>query len=525
MPSLIHHYLDANAERAPAAAAVRFTGEQLDYAQLAERANRLAHTLLAHGVARGDRVGIYRGRGVELAVAVHGIMKAGAAYVPLDPAAPVARTATVLRQAGIRHLVSEPGKREALAELAALVPALECAVGLDGNGQVGPRCVPWSDVATAPAAPPAVPSQSASDLAYVIFTSGSTGEPKGIMHTHDSSLAFTRWAAHAYALVPEDRIANQAALHFDISIFDFFAGLLAGATTVIVPEGVMRLPASYAGFLADERITVWFTVPFSLSQLQQRGAVERHDFSRLRWVLFGGDVHSPVHIRALMTQFGNARFSNVYGPAETNGCTYWHLDTLPDDPNEPFPIGKACEGMQLAVIDERLRPVESGAGELAVCGPSTMPGYWQRPDLNERAFAELSHGNGTTRAYYRTGDRVEWLADGNLRFVGRVDRQVKTRGYRVELEEIETAMVSHPHVQEAAAFAVHQGGDGSRILAAIKPGPGETVELREIQAYLKKCLPFYAVPDEISVVEDFPRTPTGKIDRRQLRTQHEEPGG
>ena len=200
------------------------------------------------------------------------------------------------------------------------------------------------------------------DLAYILYTSGSTGDPKGIMHTHRSGLAFAQWAAATYDLRAEDRLSNHAPLHFDLSTFDLFAGALAGATTVIIPEAITKFPASVAKLMADERISVWYSVPFALIQLLQRGNLAARDLSALRWVLFAGEVFPTKHLRSLLAALPGPRYSNLFGPTETNVCTYYHVDVLAEDSDETIPIGIVCENAHGLVVDAEGQPLAGWPG-------------------------------------------------------------------------------------------------------------------------------------------------------------------
>ena len=360
------------------------------------------------------------------------------------------------------------------------------------------------------------------DLAYILYTSGSTGDPKGIMHTHRSGLAFARWAADDYGLRPTDRLSNHAPLHFDLSTFDLFAGALAGATTVVIPEAVTSFPASVSKLMQDERISVWYSVPFALTQLLLRGNIGARDLTNLRWLLFAGEVFPTKYLRQLIAALPHVRFSNLYGPTETNVCTYYHVDALPDDTDEPVSIGVACANADALIVDAENQPVPPGSpGELLIRGPIVMRGYWGRPELTERGFFHQTFHPGYTEPYYRTGDLVLEMPDGNLKFLGRKDRQIKTRGYRVELDEIEVALLSHEGVQEAAVYAMPDPeGEGTNLIyAAVTARDGATPTADDLAEHLGGRLPWYAIPTRIAIVAEFPRTSTGKIDRRALAEQ------
>lgn len=517
MTYLLHQAVTRAAEATPQQEALRCSGQSLSYAELAQRAASLARLLLEHGVQRGDRVGIYLNKSLESHVAVYGIMMAGAAYVPLDPFAPVARTCYVIRDCGIRWLVTGEEKRANLPAILDAQPDMACLLGVTPGGDLAAPAIPWDQVWDAPAALPDL-GLTEMDLAYILYTSGSTGDPKGIMHTHRSGLAFAQWAAATYDLRADDRLSNHAPLHFDLSTFDLFAGALAGATTVIIPEALTKFPASVARLMAEERISVWYSVPFALIQLLQRGNLPGRDLSALRWVLFAGEVFPTKHLRSLMATLPGPRYSNLYGPTETNVCTYYHVAGLPEDTDETIPIGIACENAHALVIDADGQPAVAGAvGELVIRGPIVMRGYWGRPDMSERGFLRHAVFPHYSDIFYRTGDLVQQRTDGNFVYLGRKDRQIKTRGYRVELDEIEVALLAHAQVEEAAVYPVPDGDGSNLIEAAVIARNGYQLSPDQLVEHLSGRLPWYAVPAKIELTDDFPRTSTGKIDRRALR--------
>lgn len=507
------------AERHPDRHAIRRAGKALTYAELEIKSNQLAHILRAQGVKKGDRVGFYLNKSVETIIAMYGIMKAGAAYVPLDPFAPASRLAFVIRNCGIRCLITSEMKLDGVAEMMALDAGLRCLIGVAPSPDLGLQTISWEEVFAMPAALPDV-GLIEQDLAYILYTSGSTGDPKGIMHTHRSALSFAAWAAQTYGLVGSDILSNHAPLHFDLSTFDFFAGALVGATTVIIPEALTKFPTNLTRLIESERISVWYSVPYALIQMLTHGNMEKHDLTSLRWLLFAGEVFPTKHLRALMTRLPVVQFSNLYGPTETNVCTFYHVTAVPPDSDEPIPIGRVCANDEGLIVAADNRPVAPGeVGELLIRGGTVMRGYWGRPDLNERGFYRRPvFEDAYQDIYYRTGDLVQELPDGNLKYLGRKDRQIKTRGYRVELDEIEVALLSHEGVEEAAVYPIPDGEGSNLIEAAVTAKENAALEVTDLLAHISATLPPYAIPVKIIMLESFPRTSTGKINRRELQS-------
>jgi amino acid adenylation domain-containing protein len=517
MRFLLYNAIETYADRTPGREAVRYAGQGLTYLELELRSNRLARLLIEQGVSRGDRVGIFMNKCLESAVAIYGIMKAGGAYVPLDPFAPVGRLGFVIQDCGIRHLITKPAKQDQVGQILEDNITLKCLVGLEQVDHPAMRCVPWEVVDGLPGERLGL-NLTEQDLAYILYTSGSTGNPKGIMHTHRSGLSFAEWAADEYGLVQSDRLSNHAPLHFDLSTFDFFAGAIVGATTVIIPEALTKFPANLSKLIEDERISVWYSVPFALIQLMQRGVLETRDLSAMRWILFAGEVFPTKHLRQLMAILPKVRFSNLYGPTETNVCTAYHVTNLPEDSDETIPIGKACANVEDLVVDLDDKPVAPGeAGELLIRGGVVMKGYWGQPEKTTAGFYRRRAFDAFEDIFYRTGDLVQKDKEGNYRYLGRKDRQIKTRGYRVELDEIEVALLSHPGIEEAAAYPVPDGQGSNLIAASVILRREAGVDEAHIVEHIAGRLPSYAIPVKIDIVGDFPRTSTGKINRRELQ--------
>lgn len=528
MRYLIQHALDHSAETYPETEAFRCEGSSLTYAACSTRSNQLARTLIELGVKRGDRVGIYLNKSLESAIAIYGIMKAGAAYVPIDPRLPRDTLAYLLSHCEIECVISARAQLSMLARVAGNT-TLRAVVGVSNDHHVPElETVTWQEVSQLSEDSVRVaPVLIESDLAYIMYTSGSTGHPKGIMHTHRSGLSYSEAAAETYGVSSSDVLGNHSHLHFDMSTFDFFAGPLRGATTVIIPQAYMLLPASLSQLIEDERLTVWYSVSSALVDLLLRGELEDRNLDSLRWIMFGGEPFPPVHLRSLMAMLPNTRFSNVYGPAEVNQCTYFHVPALPNEyAHEQVPIGRTWDIAESIVVDENDEIVALGKeGELLVNAPTMMQGYWKDAERTRAAMFRATPypGSPFEKIFLRTGDLVIADAEGNYRFLGRKDRQVKVRGFRVELDGIEAILSEHPDVAEVAVWL--SGGDAPSIRAAVLlrddlPADDDRPDLLK---HARESLPYYAVPTEIMALENFPRTGSGKIDRRAIQSIVEAP--
>jgi amino acid adenylation domain-containing protein len=518
---LLHDLLREAASIDPDREAVRCAGRSLSYGQLERESNALAARLLEAGVSHGDRVGISLPKSVEMVVAVYATLKAGAAYVPLDPKAPATRIATVAADCAIAALVSTASRAAALID-AMEEPDLRLVVLLDdpdepAGGGAGDRAgavISWAD-ATADATSAAETGVVETDLAYILYTSGSTGTPKGVMLSHGNAYAFVAWSAERIGVRSDDRLSNHAPLHFDLSVLDLFVSAMCRATVVLVPEEEAFFGAALARFIEDERITVWYSVPSAL-MLLAKALPRTGALSSLRVVVFAGEVFPTRHLRELRELLPHATFWNLYGPTETNVCTYYRVDRAPEG-DRTIPIGRACEHTEVfAVRDDGTLAGVDEQGELFVRGPTVMRGYWGRPEATADVLLPVPMGRGSGRIAYRTGDIVRLRADGDYEFVGRRDNQIKSRGYRIELGDVEAALNSHPAVDEGVALALPHPDWGTAIVSCVVPDDRQTITERDLKVFLKSRLPRYMVPVRIEILSELPRTSTGKVDRVRL---------
>ena len=485
------------------------------YGELGDLAGLAADEFGKLGVARGDRVGVCMNKSVDALGVIFGAMMSGAAYVPVDPSAPAARSAYIFTDCQVKVVVVE----------ASLAPALQTALADAGHHPTlivveTPGTGEGLRSALQPSHRSGRPDRSGTrpgpgDLAYILYTSGSTGKPKGVMLTHRNALSFVDWCSRIFEPSHTDRLSSHAPFHFDLSILDIYVAVKHGATLVVIPAHVSREPTGLANLIAASRISIWYSAPSILSLLAQYGKLPRHDYSHLRYVLFAGEVFPVKHLRTLQAMVPHPRYFNLYGPTETNVCTYHEIPrTIPPERSQPYPIGRVCEHLSALVIDEAGRPLNAGQeGELCITGPSVMQGYWNLPEQDRRAFLDRSDG----QRWYRTGDIVIEDADGCYTYVGRRDRMVKRRGHRIELGEVEAGLYRHPAIKEAAVVAQSDEDDGVKIRAFISCHDGARLSVIELKRFCAKVLPAAMVPDEFLQQEALPKTSTDKVDYQRLQ--------
>jgi len=515
MAYILQQLLSKSAARFPEKTAVWARGRSISYRELEERSNQLAHLLEQSGVSKGDRVGLFFPKCVESIVSMFAILKAGGVYVPLDPQAPVDRIGYIISNCGIRVLITQDEKRRAL-DLSTRESLDRCVV-IDearesGNGT---GVVPWAALSEYPASHPPAVTLTETDLAYILYTSGSTGRPKGVMLSHQNALTFVEWCADKFEITNEDRLSNHAPLHFDLSVFDVYNAIEAGATVYLVTEEIALFPTTLAKFIETHQISVWYSVPSALMLLLLHADLKAEKLRHLRTILFAGEVFPMKYLKQLAELLPAVELDNLYGPTETNVCTYYKVDRERLASMDKLPIGIACENTVVFAVNDKdeavTKPGETG--ELYVRGPSVTYGYWGDVEKTKKMVVPNRFQPNFEEKIYRTGDLVTLAEDGNYYFLGRRDSMIKSRGYRIELGEIESALLSHSAVREAAAIAIPDEVVGNRIKAIVAPHALGSIKAAELQQHCATRIPKYMIPEFIEFRESLPKTSTGKVDR------------
>jgi amino acid adenylation domain-containing protein len=490
----VHELFERRALETPKATALLFGEESLSYAELNRRANQLAHHLIGMGVRPDAKVGIAVERSLEMIVGLLAILKAGGAYVPLDPEYPADRLAYMLEDSGIALLLTQSAVKDGLPAAKGL-PVLDLnTLELDGTAEHNPQV-----------------ALHAENLAYVIYTSGSTGRPKGAAIRHRALASCMTWMQQTYALTAADTVLHKAPFSFDVSAWEIFWPLTTGVRLVVANPGDQRDPERITELIRRHQITTLNFVPAMLQAFLAHEGIEAQ--TRLRYVICGGEAMPAATQGEAVRRLAGVSLQNLYGPTETTiHVTQW---TCRDDGQTLVPIGRPIAETKAYVLDGALGAVPQGvAGELYIGGELLARGYLGRPDLSAERFVADPFGQDGERLY-RTGDLVRWNGEGQLEYLGRIDHQVKIRGLRIELGEVEAQLLAQPEVREAVVVA-HSGAAGTRLAGYVSAHAGQTVEAGELRERLAQTLPDYMVPSTIMVLDSLPLNANGKVDRKAL---------
>ncbi|PSB49537.1 non-ribosomal peptide synthetase [Cyanosarcina cf. burmensis CCALA 770] len=495
----LHQLFERQVERSPHNPALFNDSETLTYEQLNRAADRLAHYLRSLGVTTGTPVAIYLDRSPRLVIGILAILKAGGAYVPLDPNYPSDRLAFMLSDSQASLILTQQSLLEKLPASSAVPICLDREIEQMPISQANLHS-----------------SVTADDPAYIIYTSGSTGTPKGVLGTHRGTANGLHWYWKTYPFAARERCCQKTAISFVDSVWEIFAPLLQGIPLILIPIEIVKDPQQFLETLAKYRVTRIILVPSLLRLLLQNYAHLTSKLSDLKiWITSGEELSADL-VKTFRAVLPTVRLIDLYGSSEVSAnVTYYDTHQLPDSASR-VPIGRPIDNTQVYVLDRQLQPVPIGVlGELYVSGDSLAKGYWQRVEQTQERF--IDHPFIANRKLYKTGDIVRYLSDGNLEYWGRRDLQVKLRGFRIELSEIEAAIAQHPAVQEAVVIARQTTQDDLRLIAYIIPTAVEEQEIvSQLHQALSPKLPDFMLPSGYVVLDRLPIAPSGKIDRRSL---------
>ncbi|HEX2962083.1 MAG TPA: amino acid adenylation domain-containing protein, partial [Ignavibacteriales bacterium] len=495
---------EKQAELCPDETALTFEGSSLSYRELNERSNQLAHRLIRQGVLPEDIVGNLLDRSLDMMTGVLGVLKSGGAYLPLDASYPVDRLSFMLEDAGVKTLVTQSNLRSILPEY---------------DGSVIMIDTEWDEISRESTMNPVCPSDK-NNLAYVIYTSGSTGRPKGTMIQHASLInAYQSWEM-AYELTTRARSHLQmASFSFDVFAGDWTRALCSGGKLVITPREILLEGEKLYNLMRQEGVNIAEFVPAVLRNLIQYLDISGNNLNFFHLLIAGSDVWYAGEYRKFLKYCGeNTRLINSFGLTEATIDSSYFESTNLDIPNDRLvPIGRPFSNMTLYVLDRNLEPLAPGlTGELYVGGKGLARGYLKRPDVTAEKFIPDPFSKIPGQRLYKTGDMARFLPDGNVEFLGRMDNQIKLRGLRVELGEIETAVSEFDNVRDSVVIAREDTPGDKKIVAYIVTRDGNTIPAPELKHFLADRLPEYMIPSAFVMLEKLPVTPNGKVDRRAL---------
>jgi len=523
MKALLQNWVTEQAERHPESVAVVMGSERLTYGQLEKMSNQLARLLKRAGCRKGDRVCFLMPKSVAVITSIIGILKAGCIHVPLDPASPPSRLRKILESCETRWLIAAGPILASVSKL--LDESLDARISVGWLEPQKPSTANfrlewcWDDVLLEE---PTLPPQqtSTTDAAHILFTSGSTGIPKGVVITHSNVIHFVEWGLRHFGIDSSDRLSGFTPPHFDLSTFDVFGTFAAGAELQMLSHEAALSPLKLAEWIRSTELTQWFSVPSVLNYMAKFDAVRPNDFPFLKRVLWCGEVLPTPALIYWMRRLPHVRFTNLYGPTETTiASSFYDVPACPIDEKAPIPIGKACDGEELLILDESLRPVIPGeVGDLYISGVGLSPGYWRDAERTAAAFLPDPRHIQSNSRIYRSGDLARRGTDGLVYFVGRGDTQIKSRGYRIELGEIEAALGCLPCLQESAVVAIERGGfEGWLICCAYALRPGSRSSPNSLRKDLEKHIPAYMIPMRWMAYSTLPKNANGKVARPKLK--------
>lgn len=517
---LLQYDLDAHLTRHPDKIALTDGRISLTYSELSARSQRIADDLKNMGVAAQDRVVVFLPRSIASVMAIFGVLKADATYLPLDHKIPLERLRVILLDALPTAVICDKITKETLSAVLQSSPlpsvALLQLADFSNDTAIGdPLSICDKEVLKHRDRPVYV--NQPDDLAYILYTSGSTGVPKGVMISHANVAVYADWACRHFNITESDRILSTAPFHFDMSTFDIYAALKAGATLYIAPEALTLFPQKLVDFIEQHEITLWKGVASLLMYMARTGCLKPGTMPHLKQVLFAGETLPTKYLIDWMTIYPEKSFYNAYGPTEATGVSVcYRINNIPDGPHQHIPIGVPRDDTGILLLDDECREVASGAvGELCISGPGLARGYFNDPIKTGKSFLVTDNG----MRIYKTGDLARFTSDGNIEFIGRKDRQLKYMGYRIEAGDIENALLAIPTVRDAAVCLAESSlNDGIRELVAFWEAD-EGVTAAQVLAELRCRVPAYMIPKKLIPVDRMPRCSRGKIDWNVLNAR------
>lgn len=486
------------------AAAFKDSEGSISFMELKEKSRAAAAGIMSRvKTGRTRPVMVYLPKSIKSIITFMGSMYAGSPYVPMDYNVPMARFAATADNLKPSAVVTDADGAKKLrdADIQIEILLFEDIVSLEKNDELIDKVM-----------------DNATDLdaAYIMYTSGSTGTPKGVTISHRAVLDYTKWFTDTFDINSNSIIGMQSAFHFDNSVFDMFAALYTGCATVIIPEILFMYPEKLFDFMKEEKISVIFWVPTVMISVANSGVLKQKKLEELKLILFAGEVMPIRQLNEWIASYPQCKFVNMYGPTEATDIVLYYVVDREYSLNETLPIGIPCANMKALILDENGRQCNKGEqGELCIGGSGIAMGYWNSPEITAKAFIQNPLNNKYYERIYKTGDLVYEAEDGNIMFIGRADSQIKLRGNRIELGDIEAAASAMPDIKSCCAMFDHEKEEIYLFLET-----DAQIVQRKFNMQLKKYIPAYMAPQKIISMSSFPHTPSGKIDRQTLKKNY-----
>ena len=476
---------------------------QISFKELRDKSRCAASQLIKKAdTGRLRPIMVYLPKSINSIISFMGAMYSGSPYVPMDYNVPVARFAATAENLNPAAVITDEDGKERLTSAGINVNIFlfdEIINGETDDGRIEQILKSSTDL----------------DPAYIMYTSGSTGTPKGVTISHRAVLDYTKWLTDTFEIEKDSIIGMQSAFHFDNSVFDMFAALYIGCTTVIIPEVLFMYPQKLFDFMQEEKISIIFWVPTVMISVANSGILEEKKLDALKLILFAGEVMPIKQLNQWIQSYPQCKFVNMYGPTEATDIVLYYVVDRKFEPSETLPIGIPCANMKAVILNEKNEQCKKGEqGELCISGSGIALGYWNSPEITSKAFIQNPLNTKYYEKLYRTGDLVYEAEDGNIMFLGRADSQIKLRGNRIELGDIEAAAAAVDGVKNACAMF---NAEAEEIILFLETD--ENIIQRKFNMELKKYIPAYMVPQKIISMPDFPHTPSGKIDRQKLKKE------
>ncbi len=522
---LVQDYLDNSLEAYPESLAISCGNSKLSYEELYIYSNRLANCLIKNGVSRQDRVVFCQKRSPDCIVSIFGILKSDAIYVPIDPRSPPQRLKTIIEDCNPSAIICDSTTIESLLDF---FPDSSCHIPLiitdksedltrNVPGTYSSRII-WRNQLDRYDLQKPVYNNIDTDTAYILYTSGSTGKPKGVMISHLNITNYIDWAVDCFDITTKDRLLNTAPFHFDMSTFEIYCAAKSGSALCIAQEPHLLFPNKLISLIEEQKVSIWKAVSTLIMYLAKTDALETGRMPSLKKVLFGGEILATQYLIKWMQMYPEKTFFNVYGPTEATGIsTYYRIKNIPDNPNISIPIGKACANSEVYLLKQNHSPAEPGTiAMLYIRGSCLSKGYWNDIEKTKSEFITNPITKNPGDKVYCTRDLAKLRTDGMYEFIGRQDSQIKHLGYRIELYEIQKAILSINQVNDAAVMLINSESlDASELVAFVETEENITTEY--IMSELEKLLARYMLPQCIFPIRRIPRTNRGKIDRIRLQ--------